>query len=91
MGQTDHAVIFTVLLGILWFFSGMQLVMTQILTALHSRQNQRGRALGVLVAAGSPAQLSGGFSAGRIVSYGGYEALFVFCAALYLIRSQFHA
>lgn len=83
LGETEHVVVFTVLLGVVWFFGGMQLAMTQILTALLAEKYQRGRTFGILATAGPLSMLIGGLTAGQLVDRWGFDALFVFCALLY--------
>lgn len=85
MGYTQNVVLFSLLLALVWFSSGILLATTQIITALNATQNQRGRAFGILAAAGALAQIIGGFSAGPIVANFGYQGLFIACASLYLI------
>lgn len=85
MGQTTNIVVFTILFGMVWFFSGVQLVLTQIIAAHTSHNDQRGWIFGVLGTAGALAALIGGMTAGEIVLHWDYEALFLVCTIAYVM------
>ena len=84
-GQVQNSIIFTVLLCIEWFFGGLQLALIQVITALTVDEKQRGRTFGLLATVGPLSQILGGFAAGHIVMQWGFEALFYYCAMLYIL------
>lgn len=84
-GQTQNTILLTFLLCVEWFFGGLQLALIQIVIALSADENERGRTFGILATGRPLSQIIGGLAAGFIVTRWGFEALFLYCAVLYLI------
>lgn len=85
MGQAENIVALTLFTCAVWFMGGIQITMVNILMGLHAGEGRRGRNFGVLGIAPVLAGLVGGLSAGPVVNHGGFAALFVTCALLYVL------
>ena len=70
---------------VIWFLSGVQLSMVNILTGLYAPKDQRGRTFGLLNSGRVFTQLLGGLYAGWVVDHWGFSTLFLISAAAYLL------
>lgn len=76
IGQVTSLWQLTVLTALLWFFGGLGLALTGILTGLSAGSHERGKMFGVLALTGGLGAAVGGVGAGFLVEEWGYQVMF---------------
>lgn len=76
MGQATSLWQLSILTALIWFFGGLGLALTGILTGLSAESHERGKIFGMLALTGGLGAVIGGVGAGFLVEEWGYEVMF---------------